>query len=75
MFDGAYLRHLVETVVFNHILTLAEMRNYKLAYWRDKSKSEVDIVLDMQKQVVPIEVKYKSKIGKNDLKIILKFMD
>ena len=73
--DGAYLGHLVETVVFNHILTFAEMRNYKLAYWRDKSKAEVDIVLDMQKQVVPIEVKYKSKIGKNDLKGILKFMD
>ena len=73
--DGTYLGHMTETVVFNHILTLAEMQNYKLAYWRDKSKSEVDIILDMHKQVVPIEVKYQSKITKQDVKGVLKFMN
>ncbi len=73
--DGTYLGHLAETVVFNHILTLAEMQNYKLAYWRDKSKSEVDIILDMHKRVVPIEVKYQSKITKQDVKSVLKFMN
>ena len=73
--DGMYLGHLVETIVFNHILTFAQMKNYKLAYWRDKSKSEVDIVLDMQKRVVPIEVKYQSKISNRDVKSVLKFMD
>ncbi|MBW6471343.1 MAG: ATP-binding protein, partial [Methanosarcinaceae archaeon] len=73
--DGTYLGHLTETVVFNHILTLAEMQNYNIAYWRDKSKSEVDIVLDMHKRVVPIEVKYQSKITKQDVKGLLKFMD
>lgn len=73
--DGTYLGHLIETIIFNHILTFTEMHNYKLAYWRDKSKSEVDIVLDMQKQVVPIEVKYSSKISNRDVKGVLKFMD
>jgi predicted AAA+ superfamily ATPase len=73
--EGTYLGYLVETIVFNHILTFAEMQNYKLAYWRDKSKAEVDIVLDMQKHLIPIEVKYQSKIRNADIKGILKFMD
>ena len=50
--EGTYLGYLVETIVFNEISTFAEMQNYKLAYWRDKSKSEVDIVLDMQKHFI-----------------------
>jgi len=31
--------------------------------------------LDMQKRVVPIEVKYSSKISKRDVKGVLKFLD
>ena len=50
--EDTYLGYLVETIVFNEISTFAEMQNYKLAYWRDKSKSEVDIVLDMQKHFI-----------------------
>lgn len=65
----------METIVFNHISIFADMKNFKIAYWRDKSKSEVDIVLDMQKQLIPIEVKYQSKINNADLRGIQKFMD
>lgn len=73
--DGTYLGYLVETIVFIHFSTFAEMKNFKIAYWRDKSKSEVDIVIDMQKRLIPIEVKYQSKINNADLRGILKFMD
>jgi len=72
--ESTYLGYLVETIVFNHFSTFAEMQNFKIAYWRDKSKSEVDIVIDMQKRLIPIEVKYQSKINNADLRGILKFM-
>ena len=64
---------LVESVVQKHMHTFANANNFNLYYW--KEKEEVDIILDMKKKVLPVEVKYKSEIKKGDLKGLLKFMD
>lgn len=42
-------------------------------YWREREK-EVDFVLK-DKEILPIEVKYKDSVGKKELKNILNFME
>lgn len=44
-------------------------------FWRDPFKNEVDLILEQDKKIVPIEVKYQNTITKNDLKGLLKFCD
>lgn len=73
--DSIYMGQIAETVVFNHIHAFAEKMNYRITYWRVASKSEVDIVLDMRKKVVPIEVKYRSSLNRSDINGLLKFME
>ena len=42
-------------------------------YWR-RGKNEVDIVLERNKKLVPVEVKYSKEIEKKDLRGLLRFM-
>ncbi len=42
-------------------------------YWR-RGRNEVDVVLEQNKKLVPLEIKYRKEIGKNDLKGLLRFM-
>jgi len=44
-------------------------------FWRDVYKNEVDfIAVDKQKNIVPMEVKYKTEINSTDIKNLLLFM-
>lgn len=65
---------IVETMVFNHCFIYAKENYGKVFYWRDKQKNEVDIVLSLQNKVLPIEVKFKDKIKKEDVRGILHFL-
>lgn len=56
----------IETAVYNHLYP-----SHDVFYWRNDS--EVDIILE-NKKTVPIEVKFKEEIKKEDLRGILKFM-
>jgi len=42
-------------------------------YWR-RGTNEVDVVLEQNKKLIPLEIKYRKEIGKNELKGILRFM-
>jgi len=44
-------------------------------FWRTKSKAEVDFVIEKERQIIPVEVKYSSKkiIGKSLFSFIEKF--
>ncbi len=59
--------HLVESLMVNNL--------EKISFWRTPQKDEVDIILKKQNKLIPIEVKYKSQITKNDLRSLLKFCD
>jgi len=59
---------IVETAVFNHC-----NNKHRVYFFRDKQKREIDIII-AEKEVMPVEVKYKSQITKADLKNILFFM-
>jgi len=60
----------VESVVFQHSKVICE----RISFWRTPQKEEVDILLE-QDVMLPIEVKYKSHVDKDDLKGMLKFLN
>jgi len=43
--------------------------------WLDRSRNEVDMVVTLKNEVIPIEVKYSNEIGKRDLKGLVKFCE
>ncbi|MBI4010132.1 MAG: AAA family ATPase [Candidatus Aenigmarchaeota archaeon] len=68
---------IAETIVHNHCIRLkfkiSPQTNPKLFYWRD-DEGEIDIIFEHKNKPIPIEVKYKNKIGGDDLKTIRKFI-
>ncbi|MBW6517769.1 MAG: DUF4143 domain-containing protein [ANME-2 cluster archaeon] len=70
---------LVESVVNSNLLTAKEFRSFfdirNISYFTDKQKHEVDIVLDIDGKIVPVEVKYQNNIYEHDLKNLHYFMD
>ena len=57
---------LVETMVFNHCFAAAKEKSGRVFYWRDKQKREVDVILEIGNETIPVEVKYRAKIMKKD---------
>ena len=66
--------HDAENVAFLHCLIEGSKDPLgKLFYWYDKNKNEVDIVMDYQSTLVPVEVKYRNSVGVKDLKGLVNF--
>ena len=75
---------MVESVVADHLIRLAfrlceqkQLFAYEnsLFYWRGKNDREIDFVLcGPKKEVIPFEVKYKSKISRSDKYGLIDFM-
>ncbi|MCK5176464.1 MAG: ATP-binding protein [Candidatus Aenigmarchaeota archaeon] len=62
----------VEQLVGQYVETLFAEK----FFWRSKEKYEVDAVIEGQDdELLPIEIKYRNRIVKNDLKGLLKFYD
>ncbi|MCK4730356.1 MAG: ATP-binding protein [Candidatus Aenigmarchaeota archaeon] len=57
-----------ETLVYNHL-----NRYFNLSYWRNKKDQEIDVIVNNEK-IVPVEVKYKSRIQNKELENIRTFM-
>lgn len=67
---------IVENIIFFHILSLKRRELFpKIFYWLDKARNEVDIVVTLKNEVIPIEVKYSDNIDKKDIKGLLKFCE
>jgi predicted AAA+ superfamily ATPase len=50
-----------ETAVFKHLFTRYYQQNVRFTYWRGKKDWEVDIVAEVEGQIIPFEVKYRSQ--------------
>ena len=78
MQDGGELGKLVETIVFNHCLRLKFNLTSKampdMFYWRENG-DEIDIILDCMEHVLPVEVKYRNRIDRPDVKAIREFVE
>jgi len=67
--------HMVETVAYNHCRRMIQKRCLKPPfYWANKAGEEVDMVIETGHDLLPIEIKNRSKIQKDDIKGILEFM-
>ncbi len=67
---------IVENIIFFHIISLKKRELFpKIFYWLDKARNEVDIVVTLKNEVVPIEVKYSDYIEKKDIRGLLKFCE
>lgn len=51
---------LVENIVYNMLLDIYKDKN-NIYYYRTISKSEIDFLLNIDKNLIPIEVKYRNK--------------
>jgi len=75
LIDESFVGHLVETVVQLHLRIFLTKRFGlefpNLYYWQ--ANGEIDFVLDLKKELVPIEVKYRKKITKEDIKTMHEF--
>jgi len=69
----ADIGYIVEGAVQQHLLWNAEKETANVFYWREKE--EVDIVIKIGKELIPIEVKYQSSISAKDLIGLIKFME
>lgn len=68
---------IVETLVHEHCLRLCFYLAgppAKLFYWRTPGGNEVDIVMEVSRRLIPIEVTYRADIGKKELRGINEFM-
>lgn len=67
---------IIENLVFFHVLSLKKGELFpKIFYWLDRAKNEVDLVVTLKNETIPIEVKYKNEIEKRDIKGLLKFCE
>jgi hypothetical protein len=58
--------HLVEATIANNL--------ENISFWRTPHH-EIDFIIKSDNKIIPIEVKYKTRIDKSDIKSILKFME
>lgn len=73
--DSNLAGHIVESMVDFDFRLLCEKENYKQFYYRNSDKEEIDIIIDRNIDVIPIEVKYTNQIENSDLKAINKFIE
>lgn len=62
--------HLVEAVVANF-----SSLNYPCFFYRDKKGREIDLIIKKEKEILPVETKYKEKIVKDDLASLVYYME
>ena len=73
--DNDLAGHIVESMVDFDFRLLCEKENYKEFYYRNSDKEEIDIIIDRNIDVIPVEVKYTNQIENSDVKAINKFID
>lgn len=73
--DNNLAGHIVESMVDFDFRLLCEKENYKQFYYRNLDKEEIDIIIDRNIDIIPIEVKYTNQIENSDLKTINKFIE
>lgn len=67
--DPSALGMATETAVFNHLFARYYAQNVRFTYWRGKKDHEVDLVAEVNNEVIPFEVKYRTQhTDKRELK-------
>jgi uncharacterized protein len=69
---GTLFEHFVMLEIIRRVRALG--KNYKINYWRTSGGAEVDCVIDLGAEVIPIEIKSSAKIGAGELKGLKNFL-
>ena len=64
---------LAESAVLKHLFSRHYKQNVRFSYWRKKENQEVDLIAELDSQIVPFEVKYRSEINAKELSGLLQF--
>lgn len=59
--DPVALSIAAEASVLKHLFTRYYQQNVRFTYWRGKKDLEVDLVAEIEGQIIPFEVKYRSQ--------------
>ncbi len=59
--DAPLLGVATEAAVFKHIFARYYPANVRFSYWRGKKDHEVDLVAEVGSEIIPFEVKYRSR--------------
>lgn len=70
---GILFEHGVMLEIIRRIKVLNQ--NYKVFYWRTSGGAEVDCVLDMGEEVIPIEIKASARVSLSEIKGLKNFLD
>jgi predicted AAA+ superfamily ATPase len=74
--DSTALGVATETAVFKHLFARYYPQNVRFSYWRGKKDREVDLVAEVNGEIIPFEVKYRSQhAGINELKGLIELCD
>lgn len=68
------ISYLFEAYVISELIKLGYSNN-QIKFWRTKNKNEIDIILEVEGKVVPVEVKYKTKLKKSDFSSLKNFLE
>ncbi|MBM3283217.1 ATP-binding protein [Candidatus Gottesmanbacteria bacterium] len=67
--DEEFLGHLVEGLVANSLI-----RKHPCFFFRDEKGREIDLIIRKDKEIIPIEVKYRENIKMEDLSSLVYFI-
>lgn len=73
--DDNYVSKLVENVCSKISLESKQDIVPSINYWLDEFGKEIDIILEKETTIIPIEVKYRNQILKKDLHTVKKFLN
>lgn len=59
--DPKALGNAVETAVFSHLYAHSATNYVRFSYWKDSKNKELDLIIEINEKLTPIEVKYQSQ--------------
>ncbi len=74
--DEKFEGHLFESVILENLLTLTGIWGMNIYFWRTRGgkEKEVDFILEYGRKILPIEVKFKSKVNYGDIQNLIYFL-
>jgi uncharacterized protein len=74
--DPTALGTATETAVFKHLFARYYAQSMRFTYWRGKKDREVDLVAEVNGEIIPFEVKYRSQhTGARELKGLMELCE
>lgn len=71
--DSKALGNAVEAAVFAHLKAHSVSNHARFSYWKDSKNKELDLVVEISEEIIPIEIKYQSQITLGEIQGLVSF--